>query len=169
MTYTELYLPSSCTSFSLCCHSIYGLSVTATSEGCVPFLRRGPSPWLNALCLLTVGILEAIWLFSWVIKYLYNSHFLILQDSSDTVVCWVFEVCMYGFRLLSVVLLCFQGVLFPFFTLCVFSLFLLSCWNTDFLFFKSDQLRDWRCFAFSTCANCSLVCFVYCFCRPDLP
>lgn len=52
---------------------------------------------------------------------------------------------------LSTVLLCFQGVLFPFFTLCAFSLFLLACWNTDFLCFRSDQLCDWGCFAFSTC------------------
>lgn len=39
-----------------------GSQLPATSEGCVPFLRRGPAPWLNALC-LTVGILEAIGLF----------------------------------------------------------------------------------------------------------
>ena len=41
-----------------------GSQLPATSEGYIPFLRRGPSPWLNALCLLTVGILEEMWLFS---------------------------------------------------------------------------------------------------------
>lgn len=37
--------------------------------------------------------------------------------------------------------------------------------------FSSNQIScvAGAVFAFSTCANCSLACFVYCFCRPDLP
>lgn len=77
---------------------------------------------------------------------------------------------MYGFQFAFSCLTLLLGCFVSFYNPSVyFHSFSFLAKNTDFIFFKSDQLCGWCCFAFSTCANCSLACFVYCFCRPDLP
>lgn len=77
------------------------------------------------------------------------------------------SVCM-GFTWLLVVC-AFRVFCFFSYTFVYFHFFFFPFWNTDSVFLKSNQLCGWCRFAFSACVNCSVACFVCCFCRPDLP